>query len=153
MTSSTSPASSAILENLTDITVRRFMYDSANGSFTEIPRERLQRGPSGLPPDHCPVCTIVVEREEELVPQKIHHGVSLNGIKYHVHDTVMIKAQEGPCHIGQIFRIHFEQSDDEDSVLVRVKLLGRIDKLGLRPAEEPKDEVRIQNSHASLILI
>jgi DNA (cytosine-5)-methyltransferase 1 len=95
---------------------------------------------------------MVVEREKELVPQKIRHGVAWNGAKYHVHDTVMIKA-EGLCHIGQIFRIHFSQSDDEDSVLVRVKLFGRIDKLGLRPAEEPKDEVRIYNSYANLTLI
>jgi DNA (cytosine-5)-methyltransferase 1 len=153
MTSSTSPASSAILENFTDISARRFMYDCADGSFTEIPRERLQRSERELAPDHCPVCSMVVEREEELVPQKIRHGVAWNGAKYHVHDTVMIKAEEGLCHIGQIFRIHFSRSDDEDSVLVRVKLFGRIDKLGLRPAEEPKDEVRIYNSYANLTLI
>ncbi|OJA18063.1 hypothetical protein AZE42_05415 [Rhizopogon vesiculosus] len=117
----------------------KFIYNCSDGSFTQIPRERLQRSHDRLAPDHCPVCVIVAEREEELVPQKIHHGVAWHGAKYHVHDTIMIKAQEGPCHIGQILHIHFPQSDYEDSVSVRVKLFGRIDKLGLRPAEELKD--------------
>jgi len=94
---------------------------------------------------------MVSEKEEESIPQKIPHGVAWNGVKYHVHDTVMIKAQEGPCHIAQIFRIHFAQSDDEDSVFVRVKLFGRIDKLGLRPAEELKDEVRTTTHTRTLL--
>ncbi|KAG0703678.1 S-adenosyl-L-methionine-dependent methyltransferase, partial [Suillus ampliporus] len=118
----------------------KFLYNSLDASFTEIPRERLQRRQGELPHDHCPVCLIVEQREEELVPRKIHRGVAWKGAKYHVHDTVMIKASKGTCHIGQIAHIRFLQSDDEDSVSVRVKLFGRIDKLGLRPAGELKDE-------------
>lgn len=152
MTSSTSSASSAILEDFTDIFSRRFIYDCDDASYTQIPQERLQRG-QNEPPDHCHACVMVSEKEEESIPRKIDHGVAWKGVKYHVHDTVMIKAQEGPCNIGQIFRIHFAQSDDDNSVFVRVKLFGRIDKLGLRPAEELKHEVRTHNSHANLTLI
>ncbi|KAG1717820.1 S-adenosyl-L-methionine-dependent methyltransferase [Suillus lakei] len=116
----------------------KFIYDSLDGSFTEIPQERLQRPQGELPYDYCPVCLMVEEREEALVPHKIDRGVAWKGAKYHVRDIVMIKAQEGPCHIGQITHIHIPQSDDEG--WVRVRMFGRIDKLGLRPGAELKDE-------------
>ncbi|KAG1742724.1 S-adenosyl-L-methionine-dependent methyltransferase [Suillus paluster] len=120
----------ATSENPADISACRFIYN-----------KRLQRRQGEHPHDRCPVCLMVEEKEEELVPQKIHRGVAWKGVKYHVHDSVMIRAEEGPCHIGQITRIHFLQSGDKDSVSVRVKLFARIDRLGLlRPAEEPIDE-------------
>lgn len=128
----------------------RFIYNSLDGSFTEIPQERLQRGQGQLPYDHCPVCIMVEEREEALVPHEIHRGVAWKGAKYHHRDFVMIKAQEGPCHIGQITRIHIQQSDDE--CWVRVRMFGRIGKLGVRPAEELKDEVRVNNPSANFTL-
>jgi len=96
---------------------------------------------------------MIEKREDELIPQKIPHGVAWKGVKYHVHDTIMIRAEEGPCHIGQIFRINFSQSDDQDSLFVRVRLFGRIDKLGLRPASELKDEVRKHDLYANIALI
>ncbi|KAG1845916.1 S-adenosyl-L-methionine-dependent methyltransferase, partial [Suillus subalutaceus] len=66
---------------------------------------------------------------------------------YYLRDIVMIKAEEGLCHIGQITRIHIQQSDDNG--WVRVRMFGRINKLGLRPSEELKDEVRV---HSPLLL-
>ncbi|KAG2155745.1 S-adenosyl-L-methionine-dependent methyltransferase [Suillus clintonianus] len=137
------PASSATFQNLADISASRFIYNSLDASYTEISQERLHGGQGELPHDRCPVCLMVEEREEALVPHKIHHGVAWKGTNYHTHDTIMIKAEDGSqCHIGQIVRFHFSQSDDEDSVLVRVKLFGRIVKLGrLRPSDELKDEV------------
>lgn len=116
----------------------KFIYNSLDGSFTEIPQERLQRGQGQHPYDHCHVCLMVEEQEEALVPHKIRRGVAWKGAKYHLRDFVMIKAQEGPCHIGQITHVHIQQSDDEG--WVRVRMFGRISKLGLRPAEELKDE-------------
>lgn len=116
----------------------KFIYNSLDGSFTEIPQERLHRRQDELPYDYCPVCSMVEEGKDALVPHKIDRGVAWKGTKYHLRDIVMIKAQEGPCHIGQITRIHIQQSDDEG--WVRVRMFGRINKLGLRPAEELKDE-------------
>ncbi|KAG2149402.1 S-adenosyl-L-methionine-dependent methyltransferase [Suillus cothurnatus] len=116
----------------------KFIYDSLDGSFTEIPQERLQHGKVKHPDDHCPVCLMREEEEEALLPHKIHRGVAWKGAKYHPRDIVMIKAQEGLCHIGQITRVHIQESDDEG--WVRVRMFGRINKLGIRPVEELKDE-------------
>ncbi|KAG1839477.1 S-adenosyl-L-methionine-dependent methyltransferase [Suillus tomentosus] len=116
----------------------KFIYNSLDGSFTEIPQERLQRKREELPSDHCPVCLMVDEGEEALVPHKIHRGFAWKNTKYHLRDIVMIKAQEGLCHIGQITRIHIQKSDDDG--WVRLRMFGRIDKLGLRPENEVKDE-------------
>jgi DNA (cytosine-5)-methyltransferase 1 len=90
------------------------------------------------------------EEEEALLPHKIHRGVAWKGAKYHPRDIVMIKAQEGLCHIGQITRVHIQESDDEG--WVRVRMFGRINKLGIRPVEELKDEVRVHNSCAIFTL-
>jgi hypothetical protein len=143
VTISTSHTSSATVKDFADMSACRFIYNSLDGSFTEIPQERLQRGQGQHPYDHCHVCLMVEEQEEALVPHKIRRGVAWKGAKYHLRDFVMIKAQEGPCHIGQITHVHIQQSDDEG--WVRVRMFGRISKLGLRPAEELKDEVRAQN--------
>jgi DNA (cytosine-5)-methyltransferase 1 len=137
------------VKDFADMSACRFIYSSLDGSFTEIPQDRLQRGLGQHPYDHCPVCLMVEEQEDEqeeaLVPHEIRRGAAWKGAKYHLRDFVMIKAREGPCHIGQITRVHIQQSDDEG--WVRVRMFGRISELGLRPVEELKDEVRA-HAHA-----
>jgi hypothetical protein len=49
ITFSTSHTSSATFENLADISACRFIYNSLDGSLTEIPQERLYRGQDELP--------------------------------------------------------------------------------------------------------
>lgn len=93
---------------------------------------------------------MVDEGEEALVPHKIHRGFVWKDTKYHLRDIVMIKAQEGLCHIGQITRIHIQKSDDDG--WVRLRMFGRIDKLGLRPENEVKDEVSVHNSRMNFTL-
>lgn len=135
------------VKDFADMSACRFIYSSLDGSFTEIPQDRLQRGLGQHPYDHCPcpVCLMVEEQEDALVPHEIYRGAAWKGAKYHLRDFVMIKAREGPCHIGQITRVHIQQPDDEG--WVRVRMFGRISELGLRPVEELKDEVRA-HAHA-----
>jgi DNA (cytosine-5)-methyltransferase 1 len=56
------------------------------------------------------------EGADALVPHKIHRGVARKGVMHYLRDIVMIKAEEGLCHIGQITRIHIQQSDDNSWV-------------------------------------
>jgi hypothetical protein len=50
----------------------------------------------------------------------------------------MIKAEQGPCHIGRIVHI---RSRKKSGPVVTVKLLGRISTLKSRPEGVTKDEV------------
>ncbi|KAH7927250.1 S-adenosyl-L-methionine-dependent methyltransferase [Leucogyrophana mollusca] len=119
----------------------KFVYDNTTATFMEVTPERLQSGTGEHPPNNCPACLLVEERNEQLHGQSIPNGVAWNGINYHVNDSVLIKAEEGPCHIGHIVDVIIPRSHHEsDEIQVRVKLFGRIDKLGIRPPRVLKDE-------------
>lgn len=76
-------------------------------------------------------------------PQKVSGGAVWHQTEYHESDFVLIKADEGPCHIGHVLEINLpRRGRAHDKTKVRVHLLGRIDKLGNRPATTLKDEVR-----------
>lgn len=153
LTISTSLTYSATFKILADVAACRFIYDRLDGSFTEIPQERLQRGQDQHPYDRCPVCLMFEEQEEALVPHRIYHGIAWKGVQYHPRDIVMITAPEGPCRIGQITCISPQPSEPDDECRIRVRMFGRISELGPRPAEELKDEVRVNNPRTNFILI
>jgi DNA (cytosine-5)-methyltransferase 1 len=93
---------------------------------------------SEQPPENCPVCQLTEQRDREEDARELSSGVAWHGINYHIHDFVMIKAEQGPCHIGHIVRIRFRT---KSGPIVTVNLMGRISTLTTRPQNVNKDEV------------
>lgn len=95
------------------------------------------------PPDCCPICDKRDQFNYDLHAHPLRRGVAWHQQKYHTDDFVLIKADEGPCHIGHIrhIRLAADSADDDDNKIT-VSLLGRVDKLGCRPETLLKDEVR-----------
>lgn len=122
------------------LTVRsRYLWDDREGTFTNIDVKALAAFARDPPPDNCPACEISKRFDEGTEAAKIHLGVRWHGVEYHLDDFVMIKADQGPCHIGQIIR--FIHGDGYDNVKVVVRLFGRTDRVGTRPDTVLKDEV------------
>ncbi|KAG9313921.1 S-adenosyl-L-methionine-dependent methyltransferase [Chiua virens] len=114
----------------------RYMWSRSNGTFKNADVDALTASGQKPPPDYCPVCDLHHEYEERAEVAKIHRGIRLQGIEYHIDDFVLIKADEGPCHIGQIIRFMHGRGHAE----VVTRLLGRTDKVGSRPDTLLKDE-------------
>ena len=117
----------------------RYLWDDYEGTFTNVDVDALAVSARDPPPDNCPACEIAKRFDEGLEATKIHLGVRWHGVEYHLDDCVFIKAEEGPCLIGQI--IKFDHGDGHHDVKVDVRLFGRIDKVGSRPNTTLKDEV------------
>jgi len=117
----------------------RYLWDDYEGTFTNIDMDALAASARDPPPDNCPACEIARKFDEGLEAARIHLGVRWHGVDYHLDDCVLIKADEGPCHIGQI--ISFDHGDGHSSAKVVVRLFGRTDKVGTRPDTTLKDEV------------
>ena len=117
----------------------RYLWNDYDGTFTNIDMDALNAFAQEPPPDNCPVCEMSKKFDEDLGPTKIHLGVRWHCVNYHLDDCVLIKAEEGPCHIGHI--IEFVHGRGHDNVKVEVRLFGRTDRLGCRPDTTLKDEV------------
>ncbi|KAF8131609.1 S-adenosyl-L-methionine-dependent methyltransferase [Boletus edulis] len=114
----------------------RYLWDDYEGTFTNVDVDALAASAREPPPDNCPSCETAKKFEEDTGPVKIHLGMRWHGVDYHLDDCVLIKADEGPCHIGQITEfIHGRGFTD-----IKVRLFGRIDKVGRRPETTLKDE-------------
>ncbi|EGO05372.1 hypothetical protein SERLA73DRAFT_68986 [Serpula lacrymans var. lacrymans S7.3] len=119
----------------------RLVYDCKTASFTDINARQASLAVNSAPPDNCPGCLLVEHRDQELYGKKITNGVAWHGVSYHINDFVLIKAKEGPCHVGHLTSISFPtRLRESDEPSVKVKLFGRMDKLGLRPHNIIKDE-------------
>lgn len=120
----------------------RFAYDSGSAVFKDIDLQRIRYAECDEPPDNCPVCLLKEQRGTETYSQKLNAGVGWHGVNYHIYDFVMIKAEQGPCHIGHIIDIRFPQNyRSHDLPVVTVKLMGRISTIKTRPRDVIKDEV------------
>ena len=120
----------------------RYLWDDYEGTFTNVDVDALAASAREPPPDNCPVCETAAKFDQGLQAEKIHLGVRWHGVEYHLDDCVFIKADEGPCHIGQITNFIHGRSEGH-SVKVVVRLFGRTDKIGSRPDTTLKDGVRL----------
>lgn len=93
------------------------------------------------PPHDCPVCALEEERTQQESCCRIKAGIAWHGMNYHYHDFVMIKADKGPCRLGQICAIVSPKSRQRGLPTIGVKLMGRVSTLNNRPANVVKDEV------------
>ncbi|KAG6331286.1 hypothetical protein ID866_7799 [Astraeus odoratus] len=120
----------------------RYEWDDFLGTFKGASMEKLTSAQADPPPECCYVCDIMEQYNYDLHAHPLRHGVAWHARKYHIDDFVLIKAEEGPCHIGHISDIKLSphSADDDDNKIV-VTMLGRVDKLGCRPDTVLKDEV------------
>lgn len=120
----------------------RFAYDSSSAVYKDIDFQRIRYAECDEPPDNCPVCLLKEQRASETYGQRLNTGVGWHGVNYHIYDFVMIKAEQGPCHIGHIVDIRFPQNyRSHDLPVITVKLMGRICAIKTRPRDVMKDEV------------
>ena len=117
----------------------RFMYNSKTASIENVDHQASLAVESHPPPDNCSVCLLQEQRNLDEVSMVLQGGVAWHGNSYHVHDFVMLKADKGPCHIGQIKSINVP---DRVPSTISVRLLGRICTMEARPEDVDKDEVR-----------
>jgi DNA (cytosine-5)-methyltransferase 1 len=123
------------------------VYDSDTSTYLDVDRQRIETAKSGEPPDNCPVCLLVEQRNHGSFWSRIRGGISYLGKAYHVHDFVLIRTTSGPCEIGQISDIRLqERFHRHDSPKIFAKLFGRIGNLDIRPDHVVKDEVSIHFS-------
>ncbi|KAF9486388.1 S-adenosyl-L-methionine-dependent methyltransferase [Pholiota conissans] len=82
----------------------KFMHSLGVGAFTSLDRPRLELFASQIPPDNCPVCPLLVQRENDTIPRACEDGfgVAFGGAIYHYEDFVLYRAQIGPANIGYI---------------------------------------------------
>jgi DNA (cytosine-5)-methyltransferase 1 len=116
----------------------RFVYDSNSATYKDVDTQRTHLAESEQAPENCPVCLLTEQRDREEDACQLSSGVAWHGINYHIHDFAMIKADQGPCHIGHIVHIRFRT---KSGPIVTVHLLGRISTLKSRPRNVTKDEV------------
>ena len=104
--------------------------------------QRIRSAESDEPPNNCSVCLLLEQRNAEKVDRRLKTGVAWHGVNYHIHDFVLIKAELGPCHIGQITHIQFSsKSRSHELAVITAKLLGRICTIGALPSDIERDEV------------
>ncbi|KAF9245635.1 S-adenosyl-L-methionine-dependent methyltransferase [Melanogaster broomeanus] len=119
----------------------RYMWDDDLGTFTDVNMEASKSAQNEPPPNNCPACDIHERYNDDLQAEKITRGERWHRVNYHVDDFVLIRAEEGPCHIGHITEFRRDgRRDGDNNVKVVAKLFGRIDKLGNRPVTTMKDE-------------
>jgi DNA (cytosine-5)-methyltransferase 1 len=109
-------------------------------TYTDVDKHGIEAAGSGEPPNNCPICLAVEQRDSEACDRNLRTGVAYRGVNYHVYDFALIRANDGPCQVGHITDIRFPQGSLSPNVIV--KLLGRVNNLsGLLPPNVIKDEV------------
>jgi DNA (cytosine-5)-methyltransferase 1 len=121
----------------------RFVYDSVTSAFTDVDRQRIEAAKNEGPPHNCSVCLLVEQRDQESFGCRLPTGVAYHGINFHIYDFALIRADEGPCHVGHIIDITFPRKfQRHQSTKITVRLLGRVSRLGgVAPRTIVKDEV------------
>jgi DNA (cytosine-5)-methyltransferase 1 len=127
----------------------RFAYDSNSATIKDIDIQRTRLVESEEPPDNCPVCLLAEQRDQEEDARKLPFGVAWHGVNYHIHDFAMIKAEQGPCHIGHIVHIRFRT---KSGPVVTVKLLGRISTFNITP-DITKDDCLMKDEVSRLSVV
>ena len=112
--------------------------------FILLITQEQRMSPQNLPPpDNCPPCLLLSQREQDWMIAPIKYVIVYWGHNFHKYDFVLCNnADAGPAHIGQILRLISSRGRNSapDSVLVRV--LGRIgDIISICPERIVKDEV------------
>ncbi|KIL00792.1 hypothetical protein PAXRUDRAFT_29521 [Paxillus rubicundulus Ve08.2h10] len=118
----------------------RYIWDDDLGVFKDIDMEALMSAQNEPPPHNCHVCDLGERFDEDMQAETIRGGVRWHRVNYHIDDFVLIKADEGPCHIGHIISFNPRDRHGNNDFTVTVKLFGRIDMLGNRPVSTMKDE-------------
>jgi len=67
---------------------------------------------SEQPPENCPVCQLTEQRDREEDARELSSGVAWHGMNYHIHDFVMIKAEQGRVILAILSASDFERSPD-----------------------------------------
>lgn len=121
----------------------RYEWDDLLATFKSVNVEKMISAQAEHPPDCCHICDMLDQFDYDSHAHPLRRGVAWHQHKYHIDDFVLIKADEGPCHIGHICDIQLPPGsvDDDDNRIV-VSVLGRVDRLGCRPEGLLKDEVR-----------
>lgn len=97
----------------------RFIYNQADGSFTDIETTPVDALPPG---DNCSICSLGAQYSQELNPNVGNKSISHLGTTYHVDDYALLHADNGPAMIGRILAIH----NKKDGPTLSVQLLGRM---------------------------
>lgn len=119
------------------------MHNGTVGAFRSLDRDSLDTFSSQPPPDNCPVCQLLEERESEMNPRGLKdehgapNGVVYGGKNYHCEDFVLFRSDKGPAHIGYVTNFNLKKREPT----VTVRKVGRIADIVL-PADVLKDEVR-----------
>lgn len=116
------------------------MYDSNTAVIESMDHQASLAIESHPPPDNCSVCLLQEQRNLDEVPSILPSGkgVTWHGGCYHVHDFILLKADKGPCQVGQIRSIDVP---NRKPATITVRLLGRISQMERRPDNVDKDEV------------
>ncbi|KAG5635917.1 hypothetical protein H0H81_009679 [Sphagnurus paluster] len=125
----------------------QLIYDIKMATYTSIDGVRHAMTVNN-PPDNCPVCPLLEQREQEGIESPLRSGDRINGIAfggqtYHYEDFVLYRADEGPAHVGYItdFKILPPKSDGKICTQVFVKRVGRVASLGnVLPQDVLRDE-------------
>ncbi|KAF9566963.1 S-adenosyl-L-methionine-dependent methyltransferase [Agrocybe pediades] len=123
----------------------KFMHNQAQSSFTSIDIKRLKLFDGQQAPNNCPVCPLMEEQSLESEARElkndagIQHGLAFLGLRFHLEDCVLYRAEQGPANIGYITNITFNKR--KLATKVKLRKLGRVSQLGDRlPAQIMKDE-------------
>ncbi|KAL4067275.1 S-adenosyl-L-methionine-dependent methyltransferase [Scleroderma yunnanense] len=119
----------------------RYEWDDHLATFKSVDIEKMRSTQAEGPPDCCHICDMMDQFNYDFHAHPVRRGVAWHQQKYHVNDFVLLKADEGPCHIGHIRDMQLAPGsvEDDDNKII-VAMLGRVDKLGCRPPTVLKDE-------------
>lgn len=118
----------------------RFHYDTHTACFRDPDSRHMALADD--PPNNCPVCPLLAQRDRDEHGRQIHNGVSLHGIDYHVNDFVLYMSDHGPAHVGHILSVQHPRRPHRDStILVTVQALGRVTSISSYPATKYRNEV------------
>ncbi|TFK90087.1 hypothetical protein K466DRAFT_661043, partial [Polyporus arcularius HHB13444] len=110
----------------------QFVYNQADGSFTDSDEDSTSDITTLGPPDNCQVCLAAAEQRHETAPSLSRDELTYLGQTYHADDYALVRATEGPAKVGQIISFHDKRTS---SPTVTLRLLGRIVDLASSMAE------------------
>lgn len=127
--------------------------------FILLITQEQRMSPQNLPPpDNCPPCLLLSQREQDWMIAPIKYVIVYWGHNFHKYDFVLCcNANPGPAHIAQVLRFISSRGHNSapDSVVMRV--LGRIgDIINICLEKIIKDEVRLRRvaaAHVSHIML
>uniref|UniRef100_A0A0W0FBK8 DNA (cytosine-5-)-methyltransferase n=1 Tax=Moniliophthora roreri TaxID=221103 RepID=A0A0W0FBK8_MONRR len=127
----------------------KMIYDPDYAVFSNIDYPSVSRS-TRVPLDHCQVCEVDKEKEENESARVIEHnakaiGVSFRNITFHLFDFVLYSSSEkGPANIGQVKEITSPRNIDNETspAEVVVKKVGRVAQISgnVLPEDELQDE-------------